>query len=44
MVMDVRDMSAFDTRSFAAVMDKGSLFCPNVFLINGSAVLLMLFG
>lgn len=26
MVMDVRDMSAFDTRSFAAVIDKGSVF------------------
>lgn len=26
MVMDVRDMSAFDTRSFAAVLDKGSIF------------------
>ncbi|KAG6428259.1 hypothetical protein SASPL_112510 [Salvia splendens] len=25
MVMDVRDMSAFDTRSFAAVIDKGTL-------------------
>lgn len=25
MVMDVRDMSAFDTRSFAAVLDKGTL-------------------
>lgn len=25
MVMDVRDMSAFDTRSFAAVIDKGSV-------------------
>ncbi|KAI3469224.1 hypothetical protein Pfo_025887 [Paulownia fortunei] len=25
MIMDVRDMSAFDTRSFAAVIDKGTL-------------------
>lgn len=31
MVMDVRDMSAFDTRSFAAVMDKGSFFCLTAF-------------